>query len=355
MATSRLRSAALLLICALVLAACGADEAEDGPDEAAEGGEGEDEAEGALEDELITMVVGTSPGGGFDAYARLVAPFLADELGADSTVQNLTGAGGLLALNTVWASEPDGTTVAMMNGSGAVGSVLGGADGIEFELDEFSYLGRIAGEPRVLAVNAEEPYESAEELIDLVEEFRFSATGPGGSTFNDAALAIELFDLQGGDIVAGFDGSEEAILAVTAGEVDAIVSTADTIIPHVEEGDHRALAVLATERLDELPDVPTLLELPFDEEQMAIAESMVTIAETGRIFAAPPGMPDDVLAEMRQALENVVASEEFEEEAAAQDRPISFLSGDETVDLIREALEAPESVRDILAEAVAAE
>jgi tripartite-type tricarboxylate transporter receptor subunit TctC len=347
---------------ALTLAACGSDEPDDTDDAAADDAvDTEDSADdepaeedtgSSLEGELVTMMVGSSPGGGYDTYARLVAPFLADELGADGTVENVTGAGGLLMLNTLWNSEPDGTTLAIMNGPGTLGSVLGGAAGVEFELDQFTYLGRIAGEPRILAVNADLPYESAEDLLDLADEFRFSSTGPGGSTFNDAAFSIELFNMQAADIVSGFDGSEESILAVTAAEVDGIISTADTILPHVESGDHRALAVLGTERLAELPDVPTLVELGFDGEQMAIAEAMVAFPAVGRVFVGPPGMPDDLVDELRQALEAVVDSPDFQAEAENQGRPISYLGGAETLELMTSALDAPEVMGQILAEAV---
>jgi tripartite-type tricarboxylate transporter receptor subunit TctC len=295
--------------------------------------------------------VGTSPGGGFDAYARLVAPYLAEELGADVTVENLTGAGGLRQLNTLWVAEPDGTTIGIMNGAGVVGTVLGEAEGIEFELEEFSYLGRVAGEPRVLAVNAGLPYESAEDIIGLEEPFRFSATGPGGGTYNDGVLTCEVFAMPACDVLTGFAGSEEARLAVTAGEADGIVTTADSVLGEIDAGDHRALAVLAGERIEELPDTPTYTELELEGEQLQIAESMTNIVEAGRAFAAPPNMPEDILAELRQAFENVMTSEEFLEDAEAQGRPISYMDGEEMRQVIVAALDAPEPVREILREA----
>ncbi len=159
------RSALLVLTStlALTLAACGDDEpgeaagddstdAEESAGDEESAGEDEDsggeDAAAALEGELITVVTGTSPGGGYDTYARMVAPFLADEFGAESTVENETGAGGLLMLNNLWTSEPDGTRIAIMNGSGTVGSINDGAEGIDFEIQEISFHGRIASQPR---------------------------------------------------------------------------------------------------------------------------------------------------------------------------------------------------------------
>jgi tripartite-type tricarboxylate transporter receptor subunit TctC len=350
MAGLRRASVLLTLVLTLVLAACGSGDDAGGGDAGAEGGEA---SGGNLEGELITMLVGTSPGGGYDSYARLVAPFLAEELGADVTVENLSGAGGLLALNRLATAEPDGTTIMMVNGTGTVGSVLGEAEGIEFELREFGFLGRIGGEPRVMGINAGLPYETAEDLVDLGEEFRFSATGPGGNTYNDAALSIELFGLGAGDIVSGFEGSSESIVAVTAGETEAVISTADTILPHIDTDDLRPVYTMAQERLEELPDTPTLLEIFSEGEKGEMAESMVTISEVGRIFATTPGVPEDVLTELQAALETVASSEEFLAEAEAQERPIDYQTPEESVSLIEAALEAPDSVRQILIDSYA--
>jgi tripartite-type tricarboxylate transporter receptor subunit TctC len=83
-----------------------------------------------LEGERVTLVVGYSPGGGYDVYARLLAPTLAEKLGADVIVENQPGAGGLLALNNLQAADKDGTVIGIMNGIGAGGAALAGAEGV---------------------------------------------------------------------------------------------------------------------------------------------------------------------------------------------------------------------------------
>jgi tripartite-type tricarboxylate transporter receptor subunit TctC len=347
---------------ALLLAACGGDDDADDTTTAAEGDAAEGDAadeepadggEKPLEGELIRFLVGTSPGGGFDSYARLMAPYLAEELGADVTVENMPGAGGLLQMNNLWVAEPDGTTIGIVNGAGVIGSELGGAPGIEYELENFSWLGRIAGEERVLSVNADVPYESAAELVGLEEPFRFSATGPGGGTYNDAALSCEAFEMTDCEVVTGFDGSEESRLAVTAGEVDGVVTTADSVLGDVEAGDHRALALVAEEELEEFPDVPIYAEIEgLSDDGRAIVDSMVGIASAGRSLAAPPDMDQELYEYLVQAVENVLTSEDFIADAEAQDRPIGYQTPEEYLEVVRAALDAPESVRAILAEGV---
>jgi tripartite-type tricarboxylate transporter receptor subunit TctC len=349
---------------ALVLAACGGDTdsaddttadepagddatADDAAEEPMEGGDQ------PLEGELITFLVGTSPGGGFDAYARLIAPYLAEELGADVTVENRPGAGGLLQLNTLWTAEPDGTTIGIVNGAGVIGTELGGAPGIEYDLENFSWLGRLAGEDRLLSINPDLPYESASELVGLEEPFRFSATGPGGGTFNDGALSCEVFEMTDCDVVTGFDGSEESRLAVTAGEVSGIVTTADSVLGDVNAGDHRAMALVANEEVEDFPGVPTYADIEgLSEEGVEIAEAMVAIAEAGRSLAAPPDMDDELLNYLVQAIENVLTSEEFLAAAEEQDRPIGYQPPDEYLEVVRTALNAPDVVAEVLAEGV---
>lgn len=352
----RLAAAAVL---ALTVAACGgAETAEPAPAPAPAPEAPEAPAEPAaeeypLEGELITLLVGTSPGGGFDSYARLVAPFLAEELKADVTVTNLEGAGGLIQLNTLWSAEPDGTTIGIVNGSGVVGSVLGGASGIEFALDEFSWLGRIAGEARVLTVNAGSEFESAAQMVGSDRPFRFSATGPGGGTYNDAVLTCAAFEMTDCEVVTGFGGSSEARLAVTAGEVTGVMTTADSVLGDIANGDHRALGLLSTVELPDFPGVPVYAEIEgLSEDGVRIANAMVAIIEAGRSFAAPPNMPEPIIAELRRAFEAVVTSPEFLAEAAVQERPIGYLPPDEYLSIVQTALGAPQIVKDILAEGI---
>lgn len=341
----------------LTLAACGGTDssspaATPAPAPAPAPAESPEEAvvEFPLEGQLITFLVGTSPGGGFDSYARLIAPFLADELKADVTVSNMPGAGGLIQLNTLWTSRPDGTVIGIVNGSGVAGSILGGAAGVAFDLSEFDWIGRIAGEPRVLTVNPATPYESAEQLVGLGDRIRFAATGPGGGTYNDGVLSCALFAMTDCDVISGFGGSSEARLAVTAGEATALLTTADSVLSDVAAGDQRALAILSTDRLAALPDVPTFAEISgLSAEGREIAAAMVAIIELGRSLATVPGTPEPVLNELRRAFSAVMESQAFQEEAARQKRPMGYLEPEDYLELVRTALGAPQAVRDILA------
>src|ERR1700692_3001493 len=82
----------------------------------------------------VRMVVGYGPGGGYDAYARMIAPHLSKVLGANVVVENQPGAGGLVALNRIYTAAPDGLTMMIVNGTGAALSQLSEQAGVRFDL-----------------------------------------------------------------------------------------------------------------------------------------------------------------------------------------------------------------------------
>jgi tripartite-type tricarboxylate transporter receptor subunit TctC len=339
---------------ALVLTACGGGESDtaapaSGDDtETADETSDEQELDGdALAGETITFIVGVSPGGGFDSYARMIAPFLAEELGASVVVENQPGAGGLVSLNNLYTAAPDGTTMAMVNGSGTGGNVLAGAEGMHFELDEFSTLGRVAGEPKVLVAATGSGYEAMEDLLADPDGFRYGTTGPGGSTHTDAQLLTASLGIPG-ELVSGFDGSEEIGLALAAGELQGTIGTLDSHVPDFDAGDQVPLAMIADEPHEDFPDVPTVIEYVDDEDREVIARTHIAVIELGRALFAPPELPDEILTTLRQAVENVLTSEEFLAEAESQSRPIGYLSGPELDQLIDTVVNAPDEVFEAL-------
>lgn len=308
-----------------------------------------------LSGELIVLEVGVGPGGGYDQYARLLASHLADRLDVDVTVRNRPGAGGLLSLNQVAAAAPDGRTLTIINGAGMLGAVLAGAEGVEFELDEFTWLGRLVGEPRVLSVGAMSPYTSVEQLLGLETPFTFAASGPSAGAGIAARLVGEALGLQNGRLVYGFEGSEDSALAVTAGEVDGITNTLGPSLASIRAGDHRALAVLGSDPVEELPDVPTLTDLPLTPAGHEIAGSLVALSDAGRILAGPPGMPDDIAAELRAAFAAIVTDQGFLAEAEQQGLEIAWRDHIQVERLIAAALDSPDVVRATLADAQSAD
>ena len=112
----------------------------------------------------VTYIVATSPGGGYDLYGRLVAEFMQKYLpGSTFVVKNLPGAGHLVGTNTIYASKPDGLTIGTFN-TGLIYNQLIGLDGVKFDLNKMSWIGKAASDPRVFTVHPDLPIRSFKEL-----------------------------------------------------------------------------------------------------------------------------------------------------------------------------------------------
>jgi tripartite-type tricarboxylate transporter receptor subunit TctC len=341
----------------LVLAACaggGSDgdaEADSETDEAASGEEVDtDAAAEFFEGETVTLVVPFSPGGGYDSYARMIAPVLEDELGATVVVENRDGAGGLLAINELTTDDSDGLRIAIMNAVGVSGATVAGADGAAFGLDDVSYIGRVGSSPHLWATGADSEFDEVEDVIES-GAFTFCSTGPGAADFVLPSLLSAIFDLDGAEIVTGFEGSSENELAVTRGDVDGMTGDYDSRIAAVEDGDHRPLLVVGQERVDDTPDTPTIYELELDEEQESLVDATVAMIEMGRPLVASPSISEENLAYLRETLQRTMEREELIEESENTERPLNYLSGEEMDELAQDILDAPELFQQTLAEA----
>lgn len=366
----------LLAALALLASACGGDAAEEsgigttsaptvgGTDGGVEAGgtdaegipTGETQAAGGescYEGETATFVVSYGPGGGYDRLARLFAPHLEEELGATVVVENQQGAGGLLAANNMLTAKPDGLTFGFFSGQGQAGSVLGGAEGVQFDLLDFTYIARISADPRLLNVGAQTEYETIDDVIGA-EGFTFASAGPGGSDHIDATVLFEVLDING-DIITGYDGSAETELAVTSGDTDAASGSFAARYEPVRNGDHRAILLIGEERVPELPDVPAIVELDLPEERMALAEAHVALQNMGRMVWAPPAVAEECAAELTAAFESVVSKPEVIEQLEQSGEEIDFLPGEEARAVAESILDAPDQYVALLEQAYSGE
>lgn len=323
----------------------GGEEAGEDP----EGGDGADEGGDAAAGEeffagqTVTLVVPFSPGGGYDSYARMIAPYLQEELGAGNVVvENEPGAGGLLAINSLTTDDSEGLRIAIMNAVGVAGATIAGAEGAAFGLDDLSYIGRVGQESHLWVTGADSEHEDVEQVIDG-GTFRFGSTGPGAADYVISNLLIEIFQLENGEIVTGFEGSSENELAVTRGDVDGMTGDFDSRIQAVESGDHRPLLVIGPEGDERVPDAPAIVDLDLDDGQRDVVDALLNLLAMGRPLVASPNVPADHLAALRQALERTMENEELQQEAEQTGRPLNYLSGEEMEQVVQDLLDAPES------------
>ena len=301
------------------------------------------------EGERLTFVVSFGPGGGYDVIARAAAPYLEEELGATVVVENQEGAGGLTAANRLFTAEPDGRTIGFFSGQGLVGAVLGGSAGATFDPEEFTYVARLASDPRLLTVGANSEFKTVQDL-QAADTVRFASAGPGGSDHIDATVLFPVLGIDG-EIITGFGGGSGTQLAVTRGDADAASGTVSGIWSPVESGDHIPVLLIGEERIPELPDVPSLLELDLAADERALAEAHIQMQDVGRAVLAPPGVPENCAAELADAFEALASDPDFLAEMEQLDQSIDYLPGDELKQVVQSVLQAPAEYKELLAEA----
>jgi tripartite-type tricarboxylate transporter receptor subunit TctC len=341
--SARLTSVTAVCLSGLLLSACGGSSSETAsPGSGTGGGTAAPAADpcAELKGKTVKLVVGFSPGGGYDTYSRLIAPTLGEKIGAEVVVENQPGAGGLKALNSLRTADGDGTTIGIMNGPGSGAASLAGAPGADFKLNDLSYIGRIAGDAQLVVTNGTGKYDTWED-VKKSTGFRWGATGPGASDFVTSSLLIDVFNLKDSKVISGFDGSSEVQLAMAQGNVDGATGQVDSRRSAVKSGEQQVVLTFDNDRSDVAPDTPTVLELDVDERQKKLLEAHLDLLNVGRPLIGPADMDADALTCLRGALAETAKDPELLAEAKESKRPLNFLSGEELDKAVADLLQAP--------------
>ena len=267
----------------------------------------------------INVLVGADPGGGYDAQARLLSRHIGRFLpGQPNTiVQNVPGAGGILVANRIYNVAPqDGTYLAVIQ-RGILTSQLTNQQGVRYEVAKFHWLGNLASEAAVVVSWHDSPIKTTQDLFS--HEFIVAGTGPTGDNEISARLLTALIGAKF-KIVAGYRGTTEAILAMERGEVQGLADWAWSNVK-TRRGeylrDHKITVLLqsALEKEADLPDVPLALEFvknDVDRKAMELYFAQKTIA---RPVMVGPGVPDDRVAALRSAFDQMTKDAQFKQDA----------------------------------------
>ncbi len=209
----------------------------------------------------VRLVVPFAAGGAVDQLARILAARLQESFGQPVVVENRAGAGGTTGANDVAKAAPDGYTILQNTNGQAISPAI--YKSLPFDtLRDFIPVTQLVATSTVLVANTKLPARSAKELIALAKakpgSLNYGMTGVG----NSLHLTMEMFKRAAGiDIQAiPYRGDAPLNTALIAGEVDVAIVPLVAILPHVQSGAIRALAVNSAQRSALLPDVPTLSE-----------------------------------------------------------------------------------------------
>jgi tripartite-type tricarboxylate transporter receptor subunit TctC len=302
------------------------------------------QAEGYFEGKTITYIIATDPGGGYDTYGRLIGKYLEKHLKAGNVVfKNLPGAGHIVGANTLAASEPDGLTIGTFN-TGLIYAQVLKREGVEFDLSEMSWIGKAAADPRVLILGTDSGLKTYEDLENADGPVKFAASGVGSASYTDTNLIASALDLNI-EIIPGYNGNEGE-MAMLRNEVAGQVGSLSSLKPFVDAGN-------GTIALGIGGDVqPQAIDLATSDKGKSIANLVQALSELARLTAAPAGVPDEVLQELRDAYWASVTDPDLLADAEKLDIPIEPANGPDVEALVKAALDqSPETV-EIIAAAV---
>ena len=211
-------------------------------------------------DKTVRILVPFPPGGGTDIQARLLAVAFQKSMGQNFIIDNRTGAGGLIAGQLAVDSPPDGNTILFTSGSISVAVTLY-AKRMKFDVHkDLVPISWISSTPLVLSLHPSVPAQSVKELVALAKRTSGSMNAAGNTAGSTSHLTGEMFNQVVGikSAVITYRGGGPAVLALISGEVDYIFATAPSIMPHLNTGKAKALAVTTPKRSSALPDLPTM-------------------------------------------------------------------------------------------------
>jgi tripartite-type tricarboxylate transporter receptor subunit TctC len=297
-------------------------------------------------DKTLRVIVGSAPGGGYDAYARVVAEHLRKHIPGNPTiiVQNMPGVGSLVATNHLTNVAPkDGTVIGAINAVMATIPLLR-PDQAKFDPRTMNWLGSTLRETHIGFVSARSSVKSIEDT--LTTEVVVAGTGGSSSSYPVIANAVLNTKFK---VVQGYQGTAQGMLAMERGEVDGIIgitwaSVKATQQAALRDGKLRVLAQFGLRKHPELPNIPLVLDLAKTPEDRAAMQLVFSAQELGRPWMAPEGVPADIIAILRKAFDDTMADPDFRADAAKRKLDLEPTSGAEIQEIVKEIYKTPPAV-----------
>ena len=248
----------------------------------------------------IRLVVPFSPGGAADLTARTLGQKMSEQLGQPIVIDNKPGANGVLGIDAVAKSAPDGYTILLTDrGSLAVNPSL--YTKLPYDsLKDFAYIGIVTDGPYVLVANPKLDVKTPQELVALSKAkpgtLSYASYGVGSM----AQLNLEAFNQQmGTDMLhVPYKGAGPAAQAAVAGDVSVTIAAVPAVQGFIKDGRLRALAVGSDKRFAVLPDVPTMKELGAPDD---------ILVPTYFALLAPAGTPPAIVAKLNAEMKKAIA------------------------------------------------
>jgi tripartite-type tricarboxylate transporter receptor subunit TctC len=298
----------------------------------------------------VTITVGTPAGSSASLYAQVVARHIGRHLPGSPgfTVQHLPGAGGLVAANRAYSTMPrDGTALVSTNSVIFTEPLLGGK-GAQFEAPKFTWIGGTHVEHTTCVSWHTSSVKTVQDAFTReLMVGSYGAEGPS-AVFAKAANALAGTKFK---LVTGYPGGPEALIAMERGEVEGFCAMGWNELkqrhtPWLTEKKVNILFQMGLEKDEELPHVPLISDYAKSPIDRSVFELLFTPLEMGRPLYAPPDVPADRTAALREALRQTLRDPAFLSDAAKMRLEVRYVSGGALQGLIDRIYKTPKDVID---------
>ncbi len=304
----------------------------------------------------ISIIVGYAAGGGYDTYARTFARHLGKHIPGNPTVivQNMTGAGSLIAANYLYKkAEPDGLTIGSFGG-GLVTEQALGLKGIQFDARKLEWIGSVRTGTPICAVMAFTGDKNLEDVLRSKQQLRMGSTGPGSTTDDLPKLMIGLLHAPF-KVIRGYKGTSELRVAMQRRELDGACWTWESMRTTARamldaKGDDRLIPFVIEGKWDapEVKDLPQFTEVIKGKENLEAFTAWLNAYKYFQPLSVPPGTPEARVKILRTALKETLEDPAFKADAQKSNLIVASLSGEEIEKLVKQTLSISPEAKKVL-------
>jgi tripartite-type tricarboxylate transporter receptor subunit TctC len=339
-----LRAAAVTAVAASVvtLAACKA------PGESASGAS----TNGAsyFKGKTITLIAPDAPGGSYDSYARLFAPYVGKQLGATINVENVPTAGTVQGTNQMAAASPNGLTIGMVNVGGDMASLVEKQPGQSFDMAKLSWIGQPAPLPNAVVTQPGSKVQSFASMLHPSDPISALDIRNG---IGDMLIRVVYgaFGVKY-QMDTGFESTSALKQGFIAKDGQTILEAMSTLYPLISGNEAKPLLVIGSVDLPSyqkvLAGVPTLqselTKVSLAAPQKAAVKEALDLSNLSDDFAAPAGLPASELSTLRNAFAKAAADPALQGQATKESLPLSWISGPSVTSQVKAALANSSSI-----------
>jgi tripartite-type tricarboxylate transporter receptor subunit TctC len=295
---------------------------------------------------IFTIVVGFTPAGGYDTYARNLARYIGNNITGNPTVivQNMPSAGSLTAVRYLNLTAPKDGTVMLIFNPGMVTQSIVQPEKIGIDFRHYAWVGVVTPDNRVCYGYGADGPKTWDEMMQR-KPFILGSTGKASGNYINGAILREVFHAPVKQIM-GFPGSAEQRLAIERGELDGDCGTYSSIPQEwLNKGLVHTFVRFSRERTSEVPENAVYIgTFASSDEQKQLLRLLSGGDEVGRPFIMSKDVPEDHLAIVRKAFDDTMKDPGFVADMEKQQLPVHPIPGDQAEKIVNELIAVPPAI-----------